>query len=229
MNSNDLKIDTISHHGWENYYRDQKGAKAWNEVPDEFLLEHLNDILPAQGGNIIDVASGDGRNTAPFLGRGCNVVSMDLSPSALNSFRDRCAKDGVGSPVLLAGDFMALEFTERQFDVVVCFNGISHFPSIPQVLEKMCKLLAHGGKAAFNAFTAKDVAFGLGEKLQENTFFYRDTLSNFTSEGKIKEMLSHLDIKVVHSETRRWEEDDHGDYRTGKHTHEACFFIIQRI
>lgn len=229
MKSNDMKIDTVSHHGWENYYRCQKGAKAWNEVPDEFLLEHLESLLPAQGGNIIDVASGDGRNTAPFLGRDYNVISTDLSPSALASFRDRCAKDGVGSPVLLAGDFMSLEFTEYQFDVAVCFNGISHFPSIPQVLGKMCKLLTHGGKAVFNAFTENDVAFGVGERLQENTFFYRNTLSTFTSEGEIKEILSPFDMNVIHSETRRWEEDDHGDYRTGKHTHEACFFIVERI
>ncbi len=123
---------------------------------------------------------------------------------------------------------MAMEFVKGQFDCVVCFNSISHFPSIPQVLEKICGLLSRRGKAIFNVFTQHDVAFGVGEKLGKNTFFYRDTLFHFASESEIKKVLQPFGVTILHSETRRWEEPDHGSYRTGTHTHEACFFIVKR-
>ena len=184
MKKSNIKIDTISHSGWESYYKEQNGMRAWNGVPDEYLLENLGDILPAPGASVIDIASGDGRNTTPFLGKNYNVVSTDLSPTALTSFRDRCAEEGAGTPILMAGDFMSLEFTEGQFQCAICFNGIPHFPSISQALEKVCILLAKGGKAVFNAFTPNDVAFGIGERLEEEKFFYKDTLFTFTSEKR---------------------------------------------
>ena len=229
MKAEKSKIASISHSGWEEYYRAQHGNKAWSGVPDEYLLEHLDEVLPRPGASVIDIASGDGRNTVPFLERDCNVVATDMSPTALASFRDRCVKDGTKSPVLVSGDFMSLDFIEGQFGCAVCFNSIPHFPAISAALSKMCKLLAKGGKATFNAFTSNDVAFGVGEKIGKNQFFYKNTLFTFTSESEIVEMLAPHNVRVLHSETRKWEEPDHGDYRKGKHTHEACFFVIERI
>ena len=229
MKQTNQKTSAISHDGWERYYKDQNGAKAWGGVPDAYLLEHLDEILPASGGSVIDIASGDGRNTIPFLEKNYNVVSTDLSPMALTSFRKRCIEENVRAPTLIAGDFMSLKFIEGQFQCAVCFNSIPHFPSVPKVLEKICRLLSRGGKAAFNAFTTNDVAFGVGEKIEENKFYYKDTLFTFTSESEIKRILPATDIRIIHSETRKWKEPDHGSYRTGTHTHEACCFIIERI
>ncbi len=51
----------------------------------------------------------------------------------------------------------------------------------------------------------------------------------FNIEIKTTLGISALGVDVLHSTTRIWEEDDHGSYRSGKHTHEACFFTIKRV
>ncbi len=219
--------DAPSHAGWERYYREQKGARAWNGVPDAFLLEHLESVLPAGAVKVIDIASGDGRNSEPFVDRGLQVVSTDLSPSALQSFRDRCRAEGKTLPTLIAGDFLALDFAPEQFDCAVCFNSVPHFESPGEALHRICRLLAPGGRLAFNCFTPNDVAFGQGDPLGTNRFAYRDTLFTFMIEEEVQAILPDF-VTVLRSETRRWQEPDHGTYRTGVHTHEACFFIVER-
>ncbi|WP_423911229.1 hypothetical protein [Candidatus Spongiihabitans sp.] len=49
MKKSNIKIDTISHSGWESYYKEQNGMRAWNGVPDEYLLENLVIFCPRQG------------------------------------------------------------------------------------------------------------------------------------------------------------------------------------
>lgn len=221
------QVQQYIHSGWDKYYEEQKGNRAWNGVPDGFLLEYFDDILVKGAQSVIDIAAGDGRNSEPFLNRGLSVVSTDLSPSALKTFGTRCANDAVQQPILIAGDFISLDFAINQFDVAVCFNSIPHFESPSTCIEKISTLLKPGGRAAFNAFTPNDVAYGQGDQISENKFLYRDTLFTFMTEDRIKELLPDC-VKIIHSETRQWEEPDHGSYRSGTHIHEACFFIIEK-
>ncbi|NKN35181.1 class I SAM-dependent methyltransferase [Agrobacterium sp. a22-2] len=216
-----------SHAGWETYYLEHRDERAWGGVPDGFLMEHIDEVLVSGASNVLDVASGDGRNSEPFLERGLNVVSADLSPAALSTFAKRCQALGERKPCLVAGDFLSIGFIPEQFDAIVCFNSIPHFESPSQALYKIADLLRAGGRAAFNAFTPGDVAFGQGEKVGANKYYYRDTLFTFMTEDDLKSILP-LSVAVVHSETRKWQEPDHGTYRRGTHTHEACFFIIEK-
>jgi len=217
----------VTHEGWEEYYLAQDGAKAWNGVPEDFLLERLDEILVPGAFKVIDVACGDGRNTYPFLGRGLSITATDLSPAALDSFRSRCRIEDIAPPVLLAGDFFALGLLPQQFHCAICFNAVSHFPSPAAALERIVSLLMPGGRAAFNAFTTHDVAYGEGEEIGRNQFSYKDTLFTFLDEHEVKALLPE-GVKVLHSETRRWREPPHGAFRTAPHTHEASFFIVER-
>jgi SAM-dependent methyltransferase len=216
-----------SHTGWETYYRAHQDERAWGGVPDGFLMEHIEALLPAGAKSVIDVAAGDGRNSEPFLSRGMQVVATDLSTAALETFGRRCRTLEIGNPVLLEGDFLSLGLMPGQFDAAVCFNSIPHFEAPDRAIAKIVTLLRVGGRAAFNAFTPGDVAFGQGFKVGTNRYTYLDTLFTFLTEGEVTAILP-ASVTVLHSETRRWEEPDHGTYRRGTHTHEACFFIIEK-
>ena len=216
-----------SHAGWETYYLEHRDERAWGGVPDGFLMEHIHMLLDGDVTKVIDVASGDGRNSEPFLERGLQVVAADFSPAALETFGRRCRASRIGKPILINGDFLTLGLMPDQFDAAVCFNSIPHFESPAESIHKIMDLLRVGGRAAFNAFTPGDVAFGQGEKLGPNSYYYLDTLFNFLTESDVKAMLGPS-VAVLHSETRRWEEPDHGTYRRGTHTHEACYFILEK-
>lgn len=217
----------FSHAGWEAYYAEHAGERAWGGLPDGFLMEHIDDLIQDEASIVLDVASGDGRNSEPFLERGLSVVAADLSPAALRTFAKRCQTGDRRKPCLLSGDFLASGLVSDQFDAIVCFNSIPHFESPSQALYKIADLLRPGGRAAFNAFTPGDVAFGQGKNVGPNRYYYMETLFTFMTEDDVKSILP-LSVSVVHSETRKWQEPDHGTYRRGTHTHEACFFIIQK-
>jgi len=118
-----------SHSGWDKYYQEQIGKRAWNGIPDQYLTDRFDEILIKGAQTVIDIAAGDGRNTEPFLDRGLSVVATDLSDSALKNFNVRCLQDKRQQPILIAGDFLNLGLLEGQFDCAVCFNSIPHFES----------------------------------------------------------------------------------------------------
>ncbi len=215
-----------NHSGWEEYYSTQIGKRAWNGTPDEYLSENIEYILERKPQAILDVAAGDGRNSEPFLNRGISVVATDLSPSGLNNFSARCKTEKLQQPILVYGDFLKLGFASKQFDCVVCFNSVPHFEYPSECLANMARLLKPGGLALFNAFTPGDVAWGQGEQIGAKSFSYKNTLFNFMTEDDVKAIMP-VDFDILNSETRTWEEPDHGTYRTGTHTHEACFFTVE--
>lgn len=217
----------FSHDGWDAYYRAHQGERAWNGVPDEFLMEHLDEVIPAGATSVIDVAAGDGRNSEPFLERDMSVFAADLSPAALTTFGERCREHGYRAPTMIAGDFISLGLVPNQFDCAVCFNSIPHFESPELALKTIVDVLRPGGRAAFNAFTPGDVAFGQGEKIGPNKFYYQDTLFLFMTEDEVSRIIPYS-ARILRSETRRWDEPDHGTYRRGTHTHEASFFLIEK-
>jgi len=220
-------ISTYSHHGWEDYYRNHVSERAWNGRPDEFLMEHIEDLILRDTRSILDVGAGDGRNLEPFLNRGFSAVATDLSPTALSTLGRRCQEDWLQKPLLICGDFLSVQFLPSQFDVIICFNAISHFEEPMECLAKMISLLRPCGRLIFNAFTPNDVAYGQGENVGDHKFYYRDTLFTFMTADHILSVLPDS-VDVVRSETRRWQEPDHGEYRRGVHTHEACFFILKK-
>lgn len=217
----------FSHDGWEKYYSKQMGKRAWNAIPDEFLIQHLDKILKPNYVTLLDVASGDGRNSEIFLDKGISTVAIDISPSALKNFRDRIDSQPGLNPVLISGDFLSTPLLNNQFDCVLCFNSIPHFESPKEAIKRISEILCKGGRAVFNVFTPGDVAFGQGREVGKNRFYYKETLFNFFTQEEVAEMLPSF-VRILHAETRSWQEPDHGSYRSGIHTHEACYFIIEK-
>lgn len=217
----------FSHDGWEAYYAEHRSDRAWGGLPDGFLMEYLDEVLPQNASSVLDVAAGDGRNSWPFLERDLSVTAVDLSLSALATFAARSRSTKSRKPVLISGDFLTKGLIPGQFDCAVCFNSIPHFEAPAAAIRRIAELLRVGGRMAFNAFTPDDVAFGQGERVGNNRYYYQNTLFSFMSEADVRYALP-AGVTVLRSETRRWDEADHGAYRQGWHTHEACFFILEK-
>lgn len=100
----------FSHDGWEKYYSKQTGKRARNAVPDDFSIQHLDEILKTSYVTLLDVAFGDGRNSTIFLDKSISTVTIDISPSAFKNFRERILSQPGLNPILISGDFYPLHF-----------------------------------------------------------------------------------------------------------------------
>jgi len=172
------------------------------------------------------LASGDGRNAIPFFNQ--SLTCVDIAPKALELLRDKCVQQGIRVPILLAADFIDVPFTESQFDIVQCWDGLPQMQNTVKVIERMIEITKPNGKILFNFFTMNDVAYGEGEKIDEHSFLYKNTLFKFMGKDEVIDILPP-NVKIIESTVKTWIDPPHGEFRPYSHTHEAVFFLLERL
>ena len=77
--------------GHENLYKAKK--HVWGSKPNDSVLKYVDKLAP---GSILDLASGDGRNTIYLAKQGFNITAVDISPTGINNLKDSAEQQGVG-------------------------------------------------------------------------------------------------------------------------------------
>ena len=101
---------------------------------------------PQIGERFLDVACGTGvvaRHAVSRIGPTGRVVGLDMNPKMLDMARARGP-----SVEWKEGDAQALPFADREFDMVVCQQGLQFFPNRDVALREMHRVLAPGGRLA---------------------------------------------------------------------------------
>lgn len=106
--------------------------------------------LPHLHGRVLDFGCGLGNLAVTAAKRGCSVVALDASPTAIGHIRDVAAQDALAIEALEA-DLRSYELTE-DFDTIVCI-GLLMFFDCPTAFRQLAQLQAHvrpGGTAVVN-------------------------------------------------------------------------------
>lgn len=209
--------------GWDNYYRSNSADSIWKAEAEEFLVENLEYISDSESGlKVLDVACGDGRNTKVFCQQQNSICCVDISETALIKLKNK-----LNTPICVCGDFAKINFVGDQFDIAICFDGLPQMENPKFVIEKLYKSLRVGGYLLFNFFTPNDCAYGEGTQVDENTFNYQDTLFKFLNSEDVLPLLPK-NANIIKQDVRKWNDPPHGKFRPYPHTHEACFFLLQK-
>ena len=117
-------------HDYDDAYRT---TEAYFGDPSPLLAEHI-DLIPP-GSRVLDIGVGQGRNALVLAARGCRVVGIDPSISALGQTKAAAASAGVDVELHRAA---AHEYDpEERFDAVLCFG-------LMQILSRAeCATLVH--------------------------------------------------------------------------------------
>ena len=110
--------------------------------------------LPAQGGRVLDVATGTGDLALAIAGRAerPRVVGLDLVPAMLAPAARKARRAGV--PLgLLAGDALRLPFPTASFDAATIAFGIRNIPRRVEAMTEMGRVLKPGGRLHVLEFT----------------------------------------------------------------------------
>jgi ubiquinone/menaquinone biosynthesis C-methylase UbiE len=96
------------------------------------------DMLP--GGDVLDIGSGPGKDSAFFVEQGLVPLCLDIAPGMIKL----CEQRGLAA---MEGDFEKLPFKENWFDGVWAYASLSHMPKadLPLVLEKVRSILRPNG------------------------------------------------------------------------------------
>lgn len=135
---------------WEQCYQDPD-AEAFGPPSTEITA-----LASVASGNerVLDIGCGEGRNSFPFIERGCMVYGFDSSLPALMKFKRRLG--GGTSCWIWAGDVRA-GLPATQFDVVICHGVLHFFPPAQRdrLLDEMQAATTRGGHVVIAAFNTK--------------------------------------------------------------------------
>jgi 2-polyprenyl-3-methyl-5-hydroxy-6-metoxy-1,4-benzoquinol methylase len=108
---------------------------------------------PGKTVRVLDLGSGEGSVTLPFLQQGAKVTAVDISQPMLDRLSKACAEYQDRLETMCQDIHKSLsEFAEtsRKFDVVVCNSFLHHIPDYLDVIRRSCAVLDRPG--AFFAF-----------------------------------------------------------------------------
>ncbi len=88
---------------------------------------------------ILDVATGTGRAALLMARGGADVTAVDASEQMLQEARKRAAEERAQID-FKRGDAHALQFQNRDFDVVICLRLLMHAPDWRKVMSELCRV-----------------------------------------------------------------------------------------
>ena len=88
---------------------------------------------------ILDVGTGTGRAALLMARGGADVTAVDASEQMLQVARKRAAAERA-QITFKRGDAHALQFQDREFDVVICLRLLMHAPDWRKVMKELCRV-----------------------------------------------------------------------------------------
>ena len=123
---------------------------------ETFLLpvgERLVDAIDIRPGMLVlDVAAGTGNAALPAARKGAQVTASDLTPSLLESGRERAEAVGLELDWVEA-DAENLPFEDESFDVVMSAIGVMFAPHHQDAADELVRVTRPGGKVGLLSWT----------------------------------------------------------------------------
>ncbi|WP_327696793.1 class I SAM-dependent methyltransferase [Streptomyces sp. NBC_00459] len=111
------------YYGYEDRYRTvyENGAELWESAePNASLLQMIGERPDVFSGQIIDLGCGEGRDSLYLLSQGHDVVSVDVSHSALTRARELATAANLDASGFVERDIIYLRgFGENSFDLAM--------------------------------------------------------------------------------------------------------------
>ena len=170
---------------------------VYGTEPNHFLVSASNRLT--DGGRVLCVADGEGRNGVWLARQGFDVVSTDISPNALAKARKLAERHGV-SIATEAADLTDWDWPVAAFDAVV---GIFIQPFGPEarrtLFDNIVAALKPGGVFLLEGYRLEQLAYGTGGP---------GRAENLYSEELLRHELAALRIEHIDSYDREMGEGD---------------------
>jgi SAM-dependent methyltransferase len=152
---------------WDARYR--ADGYIFGTQPNAFLASQSQHLTA--GTRVLAVADGEGRNGVWMAQRGCNVLSLDISPVAIEKAR-RLASDRKVEIDFEIADLMEWEWPEAAFDAVVCiFIQFASPEARRKLFDGFLQALRPGGVVILEGYGIKQLDYSSGgPKEAENLY-----------------------------------------------------------
>ncbi|MBN2167941.1 MAG: class I SAM-dependent methyltransferase [Actinobacteria bacterium] len=122
--------------------------KVLRDLYSGLLLEVYKAASSQGTPRVLDLGSGHGDASLPFLKLGCEVTSVDISMNMLNALQKKSGANGHNIEIVCSDVFEALEsmkMQNRRFDVIIACSFLHHVPDYLQLLRDAAAVMSDRG------------------------------------------------------------------------------------
>ncbi|MFH1968233.1 MAG: class I SAM-dependent methyltransferase [bacterium] len=190
--------DTKMKNKWEDLHLNQRFQPKYpSEHVVRFILTQFPmDLKERSQLKILDLGCGAGSNTILLAKEGFQTYATDISNSGLKIVRKRFKKNNLKA-VLKNASMENQPFENNFFDGVISF-GVFYYNTgqgYQKAIDELYRILKKGGKAFIFTRTVDDYRFGIGKKIEKNTFILDAEDTN--EKGMVMYFLDKKDINKI--------------------------------
>lgn len=142
---------------WNERYSEE--GFAYGKQPNDFLKEHFQKI--PNGGSVLCLSEGEGRNAVFLSGQGFKVTAVDISEVGMNKAKAWAKNENLEIQIVVA-DLKDYDFGNAKWDAIVSI--FAHLPPElrKEIHSKVEKGLKPGGLLLLEAYRPEQLAKGTG-------------------------------------------------------------------
>ncbi|MDP0501492.1 MAG: class I SAM-dependent methyltransferase [Verrucomicrobiota bacterium JB022] len=201
---------------------------VWGRDPLPFLANWHERFLPFAGrtGEILDAATGEGRNLPFALSLGAPVCASDASAAALAKIPPT-VREQVHT---VQADLGELPFEDGRFSLILLLDTLETLPAPHEVLRELRRVLRPDGALFVNlpdpgesiaGVEMEDLPEGKG-LLYQHRYYFR-----FFSSPEARTLLGECGLTVLAEGEERWQEAPHPGFRDAPHSHFSHVFLCR--
>ena len=170
---------------WEEHWTTRRKKAANNFAKRAYTLIQQRGLK-----TLLDVGSGDGRDSLYFAGKGLSVTAVDFSESGIDQLKSQ--NDDIQTRV---ADIKNLKFSPNSFDVIYAHLSLHYFDDrvTTEVFESLYQMLKKGGLLFVKCKSVDDALYGKGKKIGPD-MYQRSHLRHFFSREYMQEKLKSFKI-----------------------------------
>jgi SAM-dependent methyltransferase len=189
---------------WDGWHEEHSVASHTRHSQD--ALDRFVSALPHEGGSVLEIGCGQGREARGLAARGLRVSAFDHSGVAI-SIAKSTAWAG-GAPV----DFRRHDATEplpyrsAHFDGVFAHLSLHYFSDdrTRLLINEIARVLTPSGVLFFTVRSDRDPLHGYGARLEADMYCLRGHVRHFFSAAYARDILSDWQVRLVdYYDTRR--------------------------
>lgn len=174
---------------WDDRYA--VGEYIFGTEPNVFLASQRHLLKPGQ--SVLAVADGEGRNGVWLAQQGLDVLSVDISPVALEKAEKLAQAAGVRLRTELA-DLRQWEWGENRFDAIAAiFIQFASSAERSHIHRAMQRALKPGGLLILQGYTPKQLEYKTGGPPEPDKLYTAQTLREDFAGMEILHLREHED------------------------------------
>lgn len=197
MNSK-FKIDST----WKNYKLSVTKKYGFVDLSISPLVIKAKDILlKHKCKRILDLGCGNGKHSIYLNSSGFDVYASDIDCSKIIKNTEKL---NLSNLIIRKHSFTAIPYDNDFFDAVICTSTLHHavISDINQGINEVYRALKSNGYFVFDFLSALDTSYGLGTKIEKNTFIGSRTGEeniphHYTDESELKALLNKFSFANI--------------------------------